>query len=315
MRSGNKSRSSFVIGTRGSRLALWQAEWVKAQIERIAPDLSVSLQRIHTSGDKILDVPLAKIGGKGLFVKEIEEALINGEIDLAVHSMKDVPSVLPDGLEIVCVPRREDPRDAWICRDGMSLGTLPKGATVGTSSLRRQAQLLYRREDLAIQMLRGNLDTRLKKLKQGQYDAIVLAAAGLRRLGWGQEISEYLSTEVSLPAIGQGALGLEGRSDDVFLKELMYQIEDPSTRVTVNAERAFLTRLEGGCQVPIAGHAVIREGQLSLEGLIASTDGKRYFRETIRGPIDQAEKLGNELAERLLVSGGKPILQEIYGTA
>ncbi|MCA9470786.1 MAG: hydroxymethylbilane synthase [Nitrospirales bacterium] len=315
MKSTNKSRSSFVIGTRGSRLALWQAEWVKEQLQQIAPDISIKLQRIQTSGDKILDVPLAKIGGKGLFVKEIEEALINGEIDLAVHSMKDVPSILPDGLEIVCVPKREDPRDAWIGRDGLSLETLPKGATVGTSSLRRQAQLLHRREDLAIHMLRGNLDTRLTKLKQGQYDAIVLAAAGLRRLGWSQEISEYLSTEVSLPAIGQGALGLEGRSDDHFLKDMIRQMEDHATRVTVNAERAFLTRLEGGCQVPIAGHAVIHEGQILLEGLIASTDGKRYFRETIRGALDEAETLGAELAERLLDSGGRPVLQEIYGTA
>ncbi len=315
MKGKNNGRSLLVIGTRRSRLALWQAEWVKSQLQRIAPDLSVSLQRIQTSGDKILDVPLAKIGGKGLFVKEIEDALLRGEIDLAVHSMKDVPSVLPDGLEIVCVPEREDPRDAWVCRDGTSLDKLRKGARVGTSSLRRQAQLLHNRADLDIQMLRGNLDTRLKKLQQGNYDAIVLAAAGLRRLGWGQEISEYLSTDVSLPAIGQGALGLEGRSDDRFLKDLMLQLEDMTARVTVNAERAFLTRLEGGCQVPIAGHAVMKNNQLTLDGLIASVDGKRYIRESISGSHDDAENLGVELAERLLAAGGKPILQEIYGTA
>ncbi len=308
------SRSTLVIGTRGSRLALWQAEWVKSQLERIAPELSVSLHRIQTSGDKILDVPLAKIGGKGLFVKEIEEALLKGEIDLAVHSMKDVPSVLPEGLEIVCVPEREDPRDAWVSREGQSFENFKPGGHIGTSSLRRQSQLLHHREDVHIQMLRGNLDTRLKKLQQGGVDAIVLAAAGLRRLGWGQEITEYLSTDVSLPAIGQGALGLEGRSNDSFLQELILQLEDAPTRSTVNAERAFLTRLEGGCQVPIAGHAVIKDGDLFLDGLIASVDGKRYIRQSVSGAIDHAEQLGVELAENLLSAGGGPILQEIYGT-
>ena len=308
------SRSTLVIGTRGSRLALWQAEWVKSQLERIAPELSVSLHRIQTSGDKILDVPLAKIGGKGLFVKEIEEALLKGEIDLAVHSMKDVPSVLPEGLEIVCVPEREDPRDAWVSREGQSFENFKPGGHIGTSSLRRQSQLLHHREDVHIQMLRGNLDTRLKKLQQGGFDAIVLAAAGLRRLGWGQEITEYLSTDVSLPAIGQGALGLEGRSNDSFLQELILQLEDAPTRSTVNAERAFLTRLEGGCQVPIAGHAVIKDGDLFLDGLIASVDGKRYIRQSVSGAIDHAEQLGVELAENLLSAGGGPILQEIYGT-
>ena len=228
--------------------------------------------------------------------------------------MKDVPSVLPDGLEIVCVPEREDPRDAWISQDGTSFEKLKQGGRIGTSSLRRQAQLLHQRTDVDIQMLRGNLDTRLKKLQQGNYDAIVLAAAGLRRLGWGQEISEYLSTDVSLPAIGQGALGLEGRSDDTFLKDLIVKLEDRATRATVNAERAFLIRLEGGCQVPIAGHAVMTHNQLSLDGLIASVDGKRYIRQSITGSVDDAEKLGVDLAERLLSAGGKPILQEIYGT-
>ena len=315
MKDGTTSRSALVIGTRGSRLALWQAEWVKSQLQRIAPEISVSLQRIQTSGDKILDVPLAKIGGKGLFVKEIEDALLKGEIDLAVHSMKDVPSVLPDGLEIVCVPEREDPRDAWISREKTTFQEFKPGGQIGTSSLRRQSQLLHHRADLHIHMLRGNLDTRLKKLQQGNYDAIVLAAAGLRRLGWSQEITECLSIDVSLPAIGQGALGLEGRSDDTFLKELILQLEDGPTRSTVNAERAFLTRLEGGCQVPIAGHAVIKDGELSLDGLIASVDGKRYIRQSVSGAIDQAEELGVELAENLLSAGGAPILQEIYGAA
>ncbi|MGB0909245.1 MAG: hydroxymethylbilane synthase [Nitrospirales bacterium] len=313
VRERSGSRSTVVIGTRGSRLALWQAEWVKSQLQKISPELVVNLQRIQTSGDKILDVPLAKIGGKGLFVKEIEDALLNGEIDLAVHSMKDVPSILPDGLEIVCVPEREDPRDAWVSFHGTSFEEFKPGGKIGTSSLRRQAQLLHHRADVEIQMLRGNLDTRLKKLREGNYDAIVLAAAGLRRLGWSQEITGCLSTDVSLPAIGQGALGLEGRSDDTFLKDLIVKLEDGATRATVDAERAFLTRLEGGCQVPIAGHAVLKEQQLTLDGLIASVDGKRYIRQSVSGTIDRAEELGVELAENLLSAGGGPILQEVYG--
>ena len=204
------SRSSLIIGTRGSRLAIWQAEWVQARLQEIAPTLTVTLQRIKTSGDKILDVPLAKVGGKGLFVKEIEEALLRGEIDLAVHSMKDVPTVLPEPLAIVCVPRREDPRDALISRHGLPLNQLPRGARVGTSSLRRQSQLLHYRSDLKIEMLRGNIETRLRKLKAGDYDAIVLASAGLRRMGWNEEITEYLPVDVSLPAIGQGRLRSRG---------------------------------------------------------------------------------------------------------
>ena len=206
-----QERSTLVLGTRGSKLAVHQSEWVQARIRELAPHVTVTLRRIQTSGDKILDVPLAKIGGKGLFVKEIEEALLSGDIDLAVHSMKDVPTQLPAGLDLLCVPLREDPRDALISRDGRRFKDLPSGARIGTSSLRRQAQLLQARPDVSISMLRGNLDTRLKKLREGHFDAIVLAAAGLRRLGWEREITEYLAPEISLPAIGQGALGIEGR--------------------------------------------------------------------------------------------------------
>jgi hydroxymethylbilane synthase len=277
--------------------------------------MTVSIQRIQTSGDKILDVPLAKIGGKGLFVKEIEEALLRGEIDLAVHSMKDVPTQLPEGLDILCVPPREDPRDALISHQSVSFDQLKSGARVGTSSLRRQAQLLYHRPDFTIEMLRGNLDTRLRKLREGQYDAIVLAAAGLRRLGWDKEVTEYLPTERSLPAIGQGALGIEGRRDDAFLRTLIAKLEHPPTRTAILAERALLQRLEGGCQVPIAAHARLKGDRLELEGMIASVDGHRMIRDQVEGPADNPQALGLELAERLLAQGGDKILDVIFGRA
>ncbi|MGH7229386.1 MAG: hydroxymethylbilane synthase [Nitrospiraceae bacterium] len=303
----------MVLGTRGSRLAVWQAEWVQARLSELAPGLTVTLQRIKTSGDKILDVPLAAIGGKGLFVKEIEEALLQGEIDLAVHSMKDVPTVLPDGLDILCVPAREDPRDVLVSRDSCSLDQLPKGSRVGTSSLRRQAQLLHHRLDLRIQLLRGNLDTRLRKLQNGEYEAIVLAAAGLSRMGWSNKVTEYLPPEVSLPAIGQGALGLEGRRKDRFVQALVEKLEHRPTRTAVTAERALLERLEGGCQVPIAAHATVKGDTLILDGLIASVDGRRLIRDTIQGPASEAQGLGMQLAEKLLAQGGDVILNEIYG--
>lgn len=311
----SQTRSTLVVGTRGSQLALWQAEWVQRQIRAISPQISVVLKRIQTSGDKIQDVPLAKIGGKGLFVKEIEEALLRREIDLAVHSMKDVPSVLPEGLEILCVPEREDPRDALISREGHSLDKLPRGGRVGTSSLRRQAQLLHVRPDLEIAILRGNVDTRLRKVRENHFDAIILAASGLKRLGWEQEVTEYLSVDVSLPAIGQGSLGLEGRSDDVFVRDLVSQFEHQPTRIAVTAERALLTRLEGGCQVPIAGYATFQGGTLTLDGLVASIDGKRYIRRALSGPPEEAVSIGTRLAEQLLESGAQPILQEIYGAS
>ncbi len=282
---------------------------------QLEPGLSVSLKQIKTTGDKILDTPLATIGGKGLFVKEIEDALLRGEIDLAVHSMKDVPTRLPEGLEILSIPEREDPRDALISRDGVTLDRLAAGARIGTSSLRRQAQLLHARPDLSIQMLRGNLDTRLRKLEAGEYDGIILAAAGLCRLGWADRVTEYLSPDVCLPAIGQGALALEGRADDAFVRELARRMEHRPTRIAVTAERALLERLEGGCQVPIAAHATIENDVLSMSALVAGVTGRRLVRDSIQGPATEAHTLGIRLAERLLERGGGEILRDIYGTA
>jgi hydroxymethylbilane synthase len=260
-------------------------------------------------------VPLAKVGGKGLFVKEIEEALLRKDIDLAVHSMKDLPAVLPSGLHIICVPEREDPRDALLAGDKKKLDALPLGARVGTSSLRRQAQLLHVRPDLQIKMLRGNVDTRLRKLQENHFDAIVLAASGLNRLGWDEHITEHLSVDVSLPAIEQGALGIEGREDDGFVRDLVSRLEHQQTRVTVTAERALLKRLEGGCQVPIAGHAVLQGENLTLDGLVISLDGKRYVRYSLSGLMSEAQSIGKKVAEGLLDRGAQPILQEIYGAA
>ena len=315
MSTASQERSTLIIGTRGSQLALWQAEWVQRQLKQIAPDLSVVLKRIQTSGDKIQDVPLAKVGGKGLFVKEIEEALLRKDIDLAVHSMKDLPAVLPAGLLIICVPEREDPRDALLAGDKKKLDALPLGARVGTSSLRRQAQLLHVRPDLQIKMLRGNVDTRLRKLQENHFDAIVLAVSGLKRLGWDEHITECLPVDVSLPAIGQGALGIEGREDDGFVRNLVSRFEHQQTRVTVTAERALLKRLEGGCQVPIAGHGVLQGEKLTLDGLVISLDGKRYVRYSLSGSMSEAESIGRNVAEGLLDRGAQPILQEIYGAA
>jgi len=310
----SNERSTVVLGTRGSKLAVQQSEWVQAQLHKLAPHVTVTLQRIQTSGDKILDVPLAQIGGKGLFVKEIEEALLSGEIDLAVHSMKDVPTELPEGLAILCVPPREDPRDALISREGCVFHDLPRGARIGTSSLRRQSQLLHARPDLTIAMLRGNLDTRLRKLREGQFDAIVLAAAGLRRLAWAHEITEYLSPEISLPAIGQGALGIEGRRDDLLIRSLLSGLNHASSMTAVLAERALLHRLQGGCQVPIAAHATVTGTGVRLEGLVSSVDGKELYRETADGTIEDPESIGIQLAERLLARGGDRILRAIYGS-
>ncbi|ULA63425.1 MAG: hydroxymethylbilane synthase [Nitrospira sp.] len=309
------ARTTLVLGTRASKLALQQSEWFQRQVEAIAPEVRVTLTRIQTSGDKIVDVPLAKIGGKGLFVKEIEEALLSGEIDFAVHSMKDVPTQLPDGLEILCVPPREDARDALISRTGCRFQELPLGARIGSSSLRRQSQFLHARPDLRIEMLRGNLDTRLKKLKDGQFDAIILAAAGLRRLGWTEEITEYLDPHLCLPAIGQGALGIEGRSNDQFVRSILSRLTHPPTQVAVTAERALLHRLEGGCQVPIAAYASLTNDQVHLEGLVASVDGKTVIRDAVQGTRAEAQALGTALAERLLARGADKILGEIYGRA
>ena len=302
----------LIIGTRGSALAIWPAEWVQSRLRELQPGLIVSLKRIKTTGDRILDSPLAMIGGKGLFVKEIEEALARDEIDLAVHSMKDVPTSLPVGMEILSIPAREDPRDALISRNGISLEKVRNGARIGTSSLRRQAQMLHARPDFQVSILRGNVDTRLRKLDAGEYDAILLAAAGLRRLGLEQRITEFLSYDVCLPAISQGALGLEGRADDRFVRELVLRLEDRSTRIAVTAERGFLERLEGGCQVPIAAHATVGDQIITLRGLIASVDGHRLIQGSSEGPVGDAKKIGATLAERLLSQGGREILKEIY---
>lgn len=304
------------IGTRGSQLALWQANWVQKAIEQQWPDTRAELVIIKTTGDKILDVPLAKVGGKGLFVKEIEEALTDGRIDLAVHSMKDMPARLPHGLSIGAVPKRENPLDALIAEHGESLDDLPQGARVGTSSLRRAAQLLYKRPDLNIEPLRGNLDTRINKLTATDLDAIVLATAGLNRLGFAHRITEILEPDIMLPAVGQGALCIENRTNDEIISPIISALDDAITHTAVLAERAFLHRLEGGCQVPIAGHAVIdNDDRLTITGLVVELDGSRLIKKTISGPCNQADALGIELAESLLSKGAATILERLaqYG--
>jgi hydroxymethylbilane synthase len=306
------SKKTIKIGTRGSKLALWQAEWVKSQLTAHNPGLTVDLLRIKTSGDKILDVPLAKVGGKGLFVKEIEEALMSKKVDLAVHSMKDVPTDLPESLYIAAVTKREDPRDVLISRNKVSLRKLPPGAKIGTSSLRRQSQLLKLRPDFQMITLRGNLDTRLRKLETEGLEAIVLAAAGVKRLGYEDSITEYLDPFLMLPAIGQGALGIEIRRNDDFVKKLVAVLDDPETHVTVLAERAFLRRLQGGCQVPFAAHALVKDGKMHLKGLVASVDGQRIVAGELEGDKSRAEALGVELAEKLIRQGAGEIIQEVY---
>ncbi len=305
-------RKNIKIGTRASLLAVTQSTWVKKQIESQYPQTSVELVKITTRGDKILDVPLAKVGGKGLFVKEIEDALLDGRVDLAVHSMKDVPAEIPDGLSMAIIPPREVAADAFISVKYNSLDELPAGAVIGTSSLRRKAQLSALRPELVINDLRGNLDTRLKKLGAGQYDAIILAAAGLNRLDMKKQITALFSMEEMLPAIGQGALGIELRTADTDLLDSMQFLHDLATAATIAAERAFLLRLEGGCQVPIGAHAVLSSERITLTGLIASVDGKEILREQQTAGSDRAEQLGIELAETLLNQGGKRILDEVY---
>lgn len=306
-------RKQIRIGTRASALALWQAEWVKAELEKKYPGIPVSLTKIKTTGDKILDVPLAMVGGKGLFVKEIEEAMLANEIDIAVHSMKDVPTFFPDGLHLSCITEREDARDALFTRNNVKFNDLPRGASVGTSSLRRQAQLMNVRPDFVIRQLRGNVGTRLQKLKEGKFDAVILAAAGVKRLGLDANVSEYLSPEISLPAIGQGALGVECRVDDRELNDLISFFNHADSRTCVTGERALLRRLEGGCQVPIACFGQVKDGKLKLSGLVGSVDGKRIVKDTIEGEPANAEKLGVTLAEKLLSQGADVILREVYG--
>lgn len=303
------------IATRKSALALWQAEYVKARLEASHPGLKVSLVPMVSRGDKLLDAPLAKIGGKGLFVKELETALMENEADIAVHSMKDVPMEFPEGLGLYCICEREDPRDAFVSNHFDDLDALPAGSVVGTSSLRRQAQLLARRPDLKIQFLRGNVNTRLAKLDAGEYDAIILAAAGLIRLGFGERIRSSISVDESLPAGGQGAVGIECRTTDSELHALLECLNHAPTATRVVAERALNKRLNGGCQVPIACYAVLEGDQLWLRGLVGQPDGTVLLRAEGRAPAADAEALGVQVAEALLDQGAEQILQAVYGEA
>lgn len=303
------------IATRKSPLALWQAEYVRTRLIAVHPGLEVELVRMSTQGDKVLDSPLAKVGGKGLFVKELEDGLLNGNADLAVHSMKDVPIELPVGLHLPVICDREDPRDAFVSRRYSSLEVLPRGARVGTSSLRRQCQLKTLRPDLEILTLRGNVNTRLSKLDAGDFDAIILAAAGLKRLGFGERITTYLDVSVSLPAIGQGAVGIECRNDDLEVNRLIAGLNHTPTQLRINAERAMNHRLEGGCQVPIAGHAVLEGDVLFLRGLVGYPDGSQVVRGEIRGNTIEAAALGVALADDLLARGADAILRAVYAGA
>ncbi|MCI0404347.1 MAG: hydroxymethylbilane synthase [Acidobacteria bacterium] len=304
-------RSPLILGTRGSPLALWQANHIKTLLER-AHDIEVRLQTIRTTGDKITDVPLGQIGGtKALFTKEIEEALLAGRIDLAVHSLKDLPVALPHGLTIGAIPAREDARDAFISRHGQPLAKLPAGARVGTSSLRRQLQLRLLRRDLAIEPLRGNLDTRLRKLDEGRYDAIVVALAGLKRMGWADRATQVFSPEEMVPAIGQGALAIEIRDQDSELRAALDTLGDPDTEACVGAERSFLARLGGDCQVPLAAHAVVKQERLRLAGIVVGLDAAHVVRGVEEGPQERATALGEALAEKLLNEGAREILAAI----
>ncbi|EWS98760.1 porphobilinogen deaminase [Pseudoalteromonas sp. SCSIO_11900] len=303
------------IATRKSALALWQAEFVKAQLEHFHDDVRVELVPMSTQGDIILDTPLAKIGGKGLFVKELEQAMLDGRADIAVHSMKDVPVEFPDDLELHVICEREDPRDAFVSNNFANIDALPQGAIVGTSSLRRQCQIRALRPDLEIRDLRGNVNTRLAKLDSGQYDAIILAAAGLIRLEMGERIRDFIEPEVSLPANGQGAVGIECRIDDEVTKALLAPLEHSETRIRVNAERAMNRHLEGGCQVPIGAYALVDGEQVHLRGLVGAIDGSEILRDEISGHVDNAEKLGIELAKKLLAQGADKILADVYRDA
>jgi len=303
------------IGTRGSQLALWQANWVKDQIQAHRPDISVELAVIKTSGDKILDVPLAKVGGKGLFVKEIEEALLAEDIHMAVHSMKDMPGEIPEGLCIAAIPVRENPCDALIARNVTKIEDLPKGAAIGTSSLRRGSQMLYLRPDLDIRPLRGNIDTRIKKLKTENLDAVILAAAGMMRLGFGDQITAKIDPQTLVPAVGQGALCIEARKNDAETADLLAAIHHADTACTVLAERAFLKRLQGGCQVPIAAYAQKQGQTLTINAMVAEIDGSVMYREQMQGPANDPEKLGTAVAGRMIERGAGDIVQRLIEEA
>lgn len=303
---------TLTIATRKSPLAMWQAEHVAAELKKAHPDIRVELMGMTTQGDKILDTPLAKIGGKGLFIKELEQGLISGEADIAVHSMKDVPVELPQGLHLPVIMQREDPRDAFVSNRYRDIDELPQGACVGTSSLRRQCQLAELRPDLVIKSLRGNVNTRLRKLDDGEYDAIILAAAGLKRLGFEERITALIGPEQSLPAIGQGAVGIECRIEDQRVNELIAPLHHPETAYCIRAERALNQRLNGGCQVPIAGYAMLESGNLWLRGLVGEPDGSRVIRGEVEGATNEADAMGEGLADRLLEWGADDILKALY---
>ena len=303
--------SKVTIGSRGSPLALWQANWVKDLLLGHHSDLAVDIKIIKTSGDRIQDVPLAKIGGKGLFVKEIEEGLLKREVDFAVHSMKDMPIIFPVNLCIACVTKRENPFDALISRNNIKLDDLPKGAKIGTGSLRRMSQLLYYRPDLNLVPLRGNLETRLKKLETEGLDAIILAAAGLIRLGWNDCITEIIPPEILLPAMGQGAVGIETRKNDVDNQILLADMDDEQTHYALDAERALVSQLEGGCNVPIGSFATLNGDQITLRGLVASLDGKTMYKKELTDLKTNAIALGRKLGDELIDLGADRIMQEI----
>ena len=315
------SKKRLVVGTRSSQLALWQADFVIGELEKRYPDLEIEKRLMTTKGDKILNAPLAKIGGKGLFTKELENAMLAGEIDIAVHSLKDMPVAVPEGLVITAVTKRADAGDALVSDRYESFEALPEGAKVGTSSLRRRAQLLHARPDLQITDLRGNVNTRLRKLEEEHFDGIILACAGLKRLGFGGRIRQVLPKSLCLPAVGQGALAIECREDDEETRSLLAFLDDDVTRACTAAERGFLATVEGGCQVPVGGYACpandcdVHDGQdfgaIRVEAVIASLDGRTLFRDSAAGPAEEAEALGISLANKLLDMGGRDILRSL----
>jgi len=308
-------KASVKIGTRGSKLALWQANWVKSALKKKFPNQAVEVIAIRTLGDKILDAPLTEVGGKGLFVKEIEQALLDRSIDIAVHSMKDMPADIPQGLFMGAIPQREIPTDVLISRSGLRFHELPRGAIIGTSSLRRAAQLKHARPDIAIMPLRGNLDTRLRKLETENMDAIVLAAAGIKRLNYTSRITEHLNEAMMLPAVGQGALCIEIRRKDPEIQSLVTELDHAATRLIIQGERAFLSRLEGGCQIPIAGYGKIKNNTYILDGMVADIDGKTLINGTLNGPAESAQSIGLTLAEQLLEKGADKILDRLKSVA
>ena len=304
-------RNHIKIGTRKSALALWQAEFIKSELQRLNPSITVELVHFNTKGDRILEKPLAEVGGKGLFTAELEAAMHDGDIDIAVHSLKDMPTELPQGLTLGAISKREVPYDALISPQYKTLDKLPKGARIGTSSLRRQAQLLHRRPDLKIEVIRGNVQTRLNKIETEGLDGVILAQAGLKRLGLDHQITQVFTADEMIPAVGQGALAIECRADDVEMLDMLSLIDDEPTRLAVEGERSFLNQLNGNCQVPMGVHGTIEKGQLTLKALIASTDGKTVYEGELSGPATKSVMLGKNLAKALYEEGGKHIIEAL----